>query len=466
VSLLPVRLKAAELEHVRRAGYQIVAARRKSSIFGSMFSWFPSITFGRPTFWPAAGESKAPVNAVNSNSGQIVTPASALTISAVWACTWLIARTIATLPLDLKAKQSNGAGKLALDSDLYEVLRYQPNELMTATDFWQMQLASLLIWGGGYSHKIRRPNGDVIALDPMRPEFTTVYKTQAGKVRYRYDDPLNPRDYAADEVFHLKDRTLDGLTGASVIEYGRHSMGLAQAAENSASKTFKKGLNASGFLKVDKFLTKPQREEFRASIEEFTGEGDKAGGTMVLEGPASDYKQIALKPLDAELLSSRQFSVEDVCRWFNTPPIMIGHASAGQTMWGSGVEQIFSGWTRLCIRPYLTVISQAIRQQLLTPAQRATLYAEFDLDELMAADSAARASLYSTLVQNAIATRNECRDKEGLPPMEGGDILTVQSNLIPLEQLGQTEPGTNAAAEQVKNALLTLLQIKPNEAKP
>ena len=42
-----------------------------------------------------------------------------------------------------------------------------------------------------------------------------------------------------------------------------------------------------------------------------------------------------------------------------------------------------------------------------------------------AVDSAARAALYSQLVQNAIATRNECREKEGLPPMEGGDILTV-----------------------------------------
>jgi len=85
-------------------------------------------------------------------------------------------------------------------------------------------------------------------------------------------------------------------------------------------RSFKKGLNASGFLKVEKFLTKVQREEFRDAIAEFTGESEKAGGTMVLEGPVTDYKTITLKPSDAELLDSRQFSVEDVCRWFNTPP--------------------------------------------------------------------------------------------------------------------------------------------------
>jgi hypothetical protein len=35
-------------------------------------------------------------------------------------------------------------------------------------------------------------------------------------------------------------------------------------------------------------------------------------------------------------------------------------------------------------------------------------------------------------------TRNEIRAKEDLAPMPGGDSLTVQSNLIPIEKLGQT----------------------------
>ncbi|MEQ0860250.1 phage portal protein, partial [Pseudomonas aeruginosa] len=33
-------------------------------------------------------------------------------------------------------------------------------------------------------------------------------------------------------------------------------------------------------------------------------------------------------------------------------------------------------------------------------------------------------------------TRNEGRRKENLPELPGGDILTVQSNLVPLDQLG------------------------------
>jgi hypothetical protein len=34
-------------------------------------------------------------------------------------------------------------------------------------------------------------------------------------------------------------------------------------------------------------------------------------------------------------------------------------------------------------------------------------------------------------------SRNEVRRLENLPPIPGGDVYTVQSNLLPIEQLGQ-----------------------------
>ena len=61
---------------------------------------------------------------------------------------------------------------------------------------------------------------------------------------------------------------------------------------------------------------------------------------------------------------------------------------------------------------------------------------------LLRADSSARAALYSSLGQNGVMKRNEMRAKENLPrdPSPGADMLTVQSNLIPLDQLGQLPP--------------------------
>lgn len=55
--------------------------------------------------------------------------------------------------------------------------------------------------------------------------------------------------------------------------------------------------------------------------------------------PGMKFAPLAMKPADAQLLETRSFNIEELCRWFGTPPILIGHAPKGQTMFGSGVEQ-------------------------------------------------------------------------------------------------------------------------------
>lgn len=460
-----VTLTPREIRQAKAAGFMVAAPSRKNSFFGGMFSWVSGIRFGAMTFWPMGGNARPPVNAATGNTGQTVTPDTALTLSAVWACVWLNARTMASLPLDLKRYAKSGAAALATDEPLYDVLRWKPNTDMAAFDFWTAFWANEQVWGTGYA-EILRNGGRVIGLRLLLSQYMTAYQTGSGELRFRYQDPRKPRDFAAADIFRVFTRSLDGLTGASVIEFARHSFGLAQSGELAASKTFKKGLNASGFVTTKKFLTKDQREMFRESIDEFTGDGDNAGGTMVLEGETG-YTQLSLKPLDAELLSSRQFSVEEVCRWFGVPPVLVGHAAQGQTMWGSGIEQIFGGWARLSLRPFTVAAVQRVRADLITPAQRPELYAEYDFDELLAPDALARAQLYSSLAQNGIRTRNELREKEGVGPLPGGDLLTCQSNLVPLDQLGkQPAGGGSAAAEKFRNALVEFLELATQPPPP
>ena len=53
------------------------------------------------------------------------------------------------------------------------------------------------------------------------------------------------------------------------------------------------------------------------------------------------------------------------------------------------------------------------------------------------------AAYYSQMAQNGMMTRNEVRGLENLPPAEGGDELTAQSNLVPLKKLGQVKTTSN-----------------------
>src|SRR5690606_24014241 len=128
--------------------------------------------------------------------------------------------------------------------------------------------------------------------------------------------------------------------------------------------------------------------------------------------------------------------------WFRVPPWMVGHAGNASN-WGTGIEQQMIGFLTFTLRPWLTRIEQAINKDLLSPADQLRFYAEFNIEGLLRADSAGRASYLSTLVNNGLMTRDEGRGKENLPPMGGNaNVLTVQSAMIPIDQLGQTNNST------------------------
>jgi hypothetical protein len=109
----------------------------------------------------------------------------------------------------------------------------------------------------------------------------------------------------------------------------------------------------------------------------------------------------------------------------------------------------------------------------MTPQQRATMTVEFSLDALLRASLKERMEIYSSAVQNGIKSRNECRQLENDPPYEGGDVFTAQSNLTPIEKLGeepkapmpQTSPEEARAAkraeERHEEALKALTRPQP-----
>lgn len=443
---------------------------RRKGFFAPVFSFFPAMMGSLRTFrlWPGGANAVGPVNSASSYGGIVMTPELALTLSSVWACIWRYANTISTLPLMTMETGPQNTATVAPKHPLYYILHDRPNINMSSASFWKGMIASMMSWGFCISKKLYS-GSRLVGLDPWRPEFTTTYMGPNGQLRYRYSPnagPGNPmgenQDVSWEEVFVVVDRTMDGYTPLSRIQYGATSMGQAISAERAATLAWKNGFRASGILTIAQWLKPDQRDAYKRIVNEFVGTGvgdgtDKQFGVMVAEN-ATKFEQLNLKPQDLELLSSRRFSVEDICRWYDMPPILIGHSAEGQTMWGSGIEQIILGWQKLSLAPICRTIEQEIWRQVLTNEDRVGgIFCEFNLDALMRGDSAARSTFYSQMSQNGIMTRNEIRAKENLPPKEGGDQLTCQSNLVPLDRLGEQQA---AAASVVKEQLRQFLGIE------
>lgn len=376
---------------------------------------------------------------LDSYSGKTVTAQSALTISAVWACIRLLSETIATLPLGVYQRDASGRGLPARTHSLYGLLHDSPNADMSSAEFWESMVATYVLRGNAYALK-EFAGSRLAALTPLRADLVVPDRRKSGEVYFKYHHPDGYREFSEEQIFHLKGFTLDGLTGLSPIAYARHSMGNVLAVEEAVGVTFKNGLRPAGALTVQQLLRKDQRAEIRASIAEQVAGVANTGKLMVLEAGMT-YQPLAIPPEDAQMLQTRGFQVEEVCRWYRVPPFMVGHTEK-VTSWGSGLEQQMIGFLTFALRPHLTRIEQTIKRSLIAPADRQRIYAEFNVEGLLRADSAARASFYSTMANNGLMSRNEIRAKENLPAMAGGDVLTVQSAMVPLTAIGQPQPAT------------------------
>ena len=76
------------------------------------------------------------------------------------------------------------------------------------------------------------------------------------------------------------------------------------------------------------------------------------------------YQGITLNPEDAQMLESRSFSIEEICRWFRVPPFMVGHVNK-QSSWASSVEGMNLLFLTNTLRPMLVNIEQEISRCLL-----------------------------------------------------------------------------------------------------
>lgn len=425
----------------------------RRSFFAPIFSWFPFDT-GKRTFrlWPGGAQAQGPVNLGRSYGGINITPELTLSIGAVWACVWRYANTVMSLPLCLYRSPDGDGAQQERSHPLWRILHSVPNRSMSSAKFWQAMVASMMTWGVCYARRLKI-NGRLVGLRPMRPEYTTVYLDDAGLLRYRYwpqgmtGGDAN-EDLSADDVFVVIDRSMDGYTGLSRIQYAANTLGLSMAGDRAASLSYKNGLRMSGILTIAQWLKPEQRSAYRRVVNDFVGTGtgqdsDRQYGVMVAEN-ATKFEPLSMRPIDVELLASRKYSFEEICSWYDVPPILVHHATDGQTMWGSGVEQIILGWLKLGLGPVLTSIEQEIFRQLLTPDEQGLgYYAAFNLDGLLRGDSQARASFLSQMTQNGVYTRNEARRMENLPKSAdpNADRLTVQSNMLPIEKLGTMPSG-------------------------
>jgi HK97 family phage portal protein len=402
-------------------------------------AWYSSLLFG----FGIAGRREAGVQQANAGSYNIsnvtVNEDTALKLSAVWASVRLIAETIGGLPINAYKLLPDGTRILDNEHQLAQLFKNKPNRYQNRVEFFETMTMQLCLHGNAYAHIQRGTGGKVVSLLPLMAEQMEVNLLTDGSVVYRYNSGNNLAVYAPESIWHLKLMS-NGIVGLSPLSYARNSVGIGIASDDRVKALASNGFKPTGVLTIDKLLKPEQREQIRNQFADLaSGSGDPL---RVLEAGMA-YQQISMNPKDVQLLETRRFQIEDIARFFGVPSVLINDTSASTT-WGSGIEQIVQGFYKLGLRPYLERYEASIHNSLLSAADRRNYEFEFDFGALLRGDELTRFQSYKEAINAGFKTINECRQSEGLYPIEGGDRAYLQAQMTPITDLG-APPATDTA---------------------
>jgi HK97 family phage portal protein len=138
---------------------------------------------------------------------------------------------------------------------------------------------------------------------------------------------------------------------------------------------------------------------------------------MLLEG-GMDVKQLTIPPEQAQFLQTRKFQINEIARWFNIPPHMIGDLERSTN---NNIEQQSIEFVQHSVMPWLNRIEQEFTRKLFYEDEKPDYYVEFNVEGLLRGDVKARAEYYRILWNIGAINANEIRSKENFNPYELGE---------------------------------------------
>lgn len=383
-----------------------------------------------------------------SATGVNVTPDSALTYSAYYACIRVISETIATLPLLLYRRKDRGKDR-ASELPLYGLLHDKPNPELTSVEFRETKFAHVLSWGNGYSEIEFNGAGKPTALWPLRPDCMEPYRRggRFGELRYLYQLPNGESvDFPAWRIHHLRGLGNDGIVGYSPVRMAMEAIALGLATEEFGARFFGNGARPGILLKHPGKLSDKAMERLEKSWKADHGGLSNAHRVKILE-EGLDVTTVGVPPDEAQFLETRKFQVVEMARIFRVPPHMIGDLDRATF---SNIEEQSLNFVIYTLRPWLVRDEQRLTADLLNDAERKTLMIEYLVDGLLRGNIAGRYQAYQTAVTGGWMTRNEVRERENLNPEDGLDKPLMPLNMVEVGSQPAPQPTPASAPTRTR----------------
>lgn len=363
-----------------------------------------------------------PITAANTVNSRI-----AENLSTVVACVDAISGAIAALPAYVYSQQGDRERVEVPGHPVARLMR-QPNPRQTWVDWVQFTVSQTLLYGNSISVIEYDGRGAVNALVPVPWQNVQCFLTREGALafdimRYPFGGPGVQRRLLSGEVFHLRDRSDDGFLGRSRLSRAPEVLEAGIGIQTYSAAIWRNQGTPAAALKHPGQLSPEAKNYLQRTFDQQHVGAHNARRTMILE-EGMDYTRLAFSPEDAEVLGSRRFTVEEICRLFGVPPLIVQDYQFGAFTNASQAGRWFG---QLTLTPWIRRIEAEFRRSVFTDNDPG-VHLEIDLSGLMRGDPEQRWASYKIAVEAGILTPNEVRAAEGFNPMSSAATPGEGSN--------------------------------------
>jgi len=352
----------------------------------------------------------------------------------VFACWRIISEEVARVPIQVVRTDDRGIRQVISNKAPTRVFR-RPNSYQTASDLKMALTQSLLSDGNAYAFAVRNDRFGIAEMYPVRPSNVSVYiDHEDGSVYYHVADSdvlaLSQVDtgywFPARDMLHIRlfsyNHPLTGVTPLTAAALGVNA-GLNIGAQTAAF--FGNMARPSGIIKHPKPLKKEAVQKIKETFMQ-AASGDQAGAPIVFS-EGMDWEPMAMTAVDAELIQSYNLTERQVAQIYRVPFFFLNEMA---DMKLGSVESLTRYFINSGLGFYFTHLAEALTKFFALPPNESII---FDYESaLLQGDFEARMEAYKTGVQGGIYTVNEARGREGLSPVEYGDDVRMQQQMVPL----------------------------------
>ena len=371
---------------------------------------------------------------INGGVDSVNSKELAMKIATVFRCIDITSKGIAQLPL--RIEHDEGGYFQPIDDDpfnLHYLLTRKPNKRLNIFDLVRAAVVEILAQGNAYILPTIGYDGyeQLIHLTPGCTDYDKYTNL------YTVNDPVNQiyGVFESSQIIHLKNLSLDGgYTGVSTLQYASRTMAISTNADIANVETFKSGGIVSGFVSgaggTVGFGT-IQDKQLQSVAEDI--EKQISSGKKIFNLPGEmKFNEISLSPADIELLSTKQFNVLDICRFFGVHPDKV-FAQQSSNYKASEMSQV--AFLTDTLQPILTLIETEMQVKLIPRELDSAYHINFDIEPLLQTDLITHADYMAKTVATGVKDVNYWRKKNGQAPVENGDKVLVSANLKTLDAL-------------------------------